>query len=282
VAPRARFAKVVLLGNSGGGSLFAFYLAQGGKAAAARLARRRRATACRSASSTCPAADGLVLLAAHLGEGIFMLDRLDPSVIDEANPTGRESAARHVRPAERLPPMEEGESRYAPEFVAEFRAAQRTRCERIDRLALGWCEEAVYFRTKLKADGARMPAAERALVTRFALQRRYLLVYRTLADPRYLDLRLDPSPRPLGSLFSYGRDPNPRQLRRGASAGDERARLALHLVGPRLERGARAHVARRPGPDRSSSRAAADTDIYRASAGAPSRRRRRATRRTPT
>src|SRR5262249_33085663 len=40
-----------------------------------------------------------------------------------------------------------------------------------------------------------------------ALQRRYLLTYRTLADPRYLDLRLDPSERPLGSIFSFGRDP---------------------------------------------------------------------------
>jgi len=52
-----------------------------------------------------------------------------------------------------------------------------------------------------------MAPAERALAVRFALQRRYLLVYRTLADPRYLDRRLDPSPRPLGSIFSYGRDP---------------------------------------------------------------------------
>src|SRR5262249_2154891 len=51
------------------------------------------------------------------------------------------------------------------------------------------------------------PAAERTRVARHALQRRYLLIYRTLADPRYLDPTLDPSPRPLGSIFSYGRDP---------------------------------------------------------------------------
>jgi pimeloyl-ACP methyl ester carboxylesterase len=52
-----------------------------------------------------------------------------------------------------------------------------------------------------------MTPGERALVTRLALQRRYLLVYRTLADPRYLDPTLEPSPRPLGSIFSFGRDP---------------------------------------------------------------------------
>jgi pimeloyl-ACP methyl ester carboxylesterase len=99
--------------------------------------------------------------------------------------------------------MTDGPSRYAPDFLAEFRAAQRARCERLDRLALDACEEAAYFRAKLK--GA--PAAERLRLSRHALQRRYLLIYRTLADPRYLDPTLDPSERPLGSIFSYGRDP---------------------------------------------------------------------------
>jgi pimeloyl-ACP methyl ester carboxylesterase len=50
-------------------------------------------------------------------------------------------------------------------------------------------------------------AAERPRLARHAHQRRHLLVYRPLADPRYLDPRLDPSPRPLGSIFSFGRDP---------------------------------------------------------------------------
>src|SRR5204862_29090 len=154
-----------------------------------------------------PLADGLVLLAAHLGEGVFLPDRLDPSVIDEASPTAVNPRLDMYDPRNGYRPMAEGPSRYAPDFLAEFRAAQRARCERIDRQALTWCEEAAYFRTKLKSDGARMAPAERALVTRLALQRRYLLVYRTLADPRYLDPSLEPSPRPLGSIFSYGRDP---------------------------------------------------------------------------
>ena len=201
------FGRVILLGNSGGGSLFAFYLAQAAKPPAERLARAPSGDRVPLGEIELPLADGLVLLAAHLGEGVFLLDRLDPAVIDEGNPTAVNPRLDMYDPRNGYRPMAEGESRYSADFLAEFRAAQRARCERIDRQALGWCEEAAYFRAKLKSDGPRMAPGERALVTRLALQRRWLLVYRTLADPRYLDPRLDPSPRPLGSIFSYGRDP---------------------------------------------------------------------------
>jgi len=204
---RRGFARLVLLGNSGGGSLFAFYLAQAATAAAARLERAPSGDRVPLRDTDMPMADGLVLLAAHLGEGVFMLDRLDPSVIDESDPTAVDPRLDMYDPANGYRPMSEGDSRYAPDFVAELRAAQRARCARLDRRALAWCEEAAYFRAKLGDEGARLAPAERVLVTRRALQRRYLLVYRTLADPRYLDRTLDPSPRALGSIFSFGRDP---------------------------------------------------------------------------
>src|SRR5262249_1502550 len=88
-----------------------------------------------------------------------------------------------------------------------------------DARALEWCEEARWHRRRLGVaeDVARMSAGERTRLTRLALQRRYFLIYRTLADPRYLDPKLDPSQRPLGSIFSFGRDP---------MVGDEGAGLA--------------------------------------------------------
>jgi hypothetical protein len=202
---RRRFAKVVLLGNSGGGSLFAFYLAQAATAPAARLAAAPSGDRVPLRESELPSADGLILLAAHLGEGMFLLDRLDPSVVDEGNPTLVNPRLDMYDPANGYRPMHEGPSRYAPEFVAAFRAGQRARCERIDRQAQAWCEEAAWFRAR-RGVGSDDPH-ERAFVARHALQRRYLLVYRTLADPRYLDPTLDPSPRALGSVFSFGRDP---------------------------------------------------------------------------
>ena len=205
---RARgFAKIVLLGNSGGGSLFAFYLAQAGRRAADRLAAAPSGDRVPLAETDMPMADGIVLLAAHLGEGMFMLDRLDASVVDETDPTSVNPRLDMYDPANGYRPMAAGPSRYSADFVAEVRTAQRARCERLDAQARAWCEEAAYFRRMLRAEGERLAPAERTLLARRALQRRYMLIYRTLADPRALDPTLDPSERPLGSIFSFGRDP---------------------------------------------------------------------------
>src|SRR5437667_346561 len=154
------FSTVVLLGNSGGGSLFAFYLEQAAKPRAERLARAPSGDRVPLGDVDLPAADGLILLAAHLGEGQYLLDHLDPSVIDEGDPT----AADPRRPA-------------APGPVA-----------------------------------------------------------RPVRAPPRIDLLLRPRP---------GR----RQLRRGAGTRDERAWLAVHLVGAPVERRARAHAACRDRAD---------------------------------
>lgn len=200
---RRGFGRVVLLGNSGGGSLFAFYLAQAGRAPGERLAAAPSGDRVPLRETELPTADGLVLLAAHLGEGRFLLDRLDPSVVDEADPIATDARLDMYDPRNGYRPMAEGPSSYAADFVAAFRAAQRERCARLDARARAWCEEAAWFRSRL----GDAPPGDRPRLVRLAHQRRYLLIYRTLADPRYLDPTIDPSPRPLGSIFSFGRDP---------------------------------------------------------------------------
>jgi pimeloyl-ACP methyl ester carboxylesterase len=200
------FRRVVLLGNSGGGSLFAFYLEQAAKPPADRLQRAPSGDAVPLHETDMPAADGFVLLAAHLGEGRFLLDRLDPSIVDESDPVATDPRLDMYDPRNGYRPMQEGPSSYAAEFLDAFRAAQRERCERLDARAMEWCEAVRWYRRRLGVADDASPA-ERTHLARHALQRRYFLIYRTLADPRYLDPRLDPSQRPLGSIFSFGRDP---------------------------------------------------------------------------
>jgi pimeloyl-ACP methyl ester carboxylesterase len=197
------FRRVVLVGNSGGGSLFAFYLEQAGKPAADRLDRAPSGDAVPLRETELPMADALVLLAAHPGEGEFLLDRLDPSVVDEADPLATDPALDMYDTRNGYRPMAEGPSRYGAEFLAAFRAGQRARCARLDAAARAAIEATRQARATMK-DAA---PADRAALARQAYQRPYLLIYRTLADPRYLDPTLDPSQRPAGSIFSFGRDP---------------------------------------------------------------------------
>jgi hypothetical protein len=112
-ALRQRFTRVVLLGNSGGGSLFALYLQQQGKAPADRLARAPSGDKVPLADFDLPPAEGLVLIAAHQGEGRFMLERLDPSVVDESDPTAVNPRLDMYDPRNGYRPMREGPSRYS-------------------------------------------------------------------------------------------------------------------------------------------------------------------------
>src|SRR5439155_473443 len=139
----------------GGGSLFAFYLEQAAKPRAERLARAPSGDRVPLGDVDLPAADGLILLAAHLGEGQYLLDHLDPSVIDEGDPTAADPRLDMYDPSNGYRPMEEGPSRYSADFLAEYRAAQRARCARLDRQALAWCEESAWFRARLGDAGAR-------------------------------------------------------------------------------------------------------------------------------
>jgi fermentation-respiration switch protein FrsA (DUF1100 family) len=201
------FRKIVLVGNSGGGSLFAFYLQQAVRAPGERLERAPSGDRVPLGRFELPLPDGLVLLAAHTGEGRFLLERLDPSVVDEASPTAGEPRLDMYDPANGYRPLEEGPSSYSKDFLAEFRAGQVARCQRLDRRAFEWCEEVRWHKSRLREAGADLSEADRLRHTRHGLVRRYLVIYRTLADPRYLDPSLDPSERLPGSNFSFGQDP---------------------------------------------------------------------------
>lgn len=169
---------VVLLGNSGGGSL---------------MALTQKETGC---------GDGWIGIAAHPGEGVFMLQVIDPSVADESDPFSVVPELDMYDPANGWRPWPSTSS-YDRSWLAAYRAAQRARVARIDAIAresLTAAEEA--GRAARTIDRAVAPAAWRRQRAR-AVHTQYLTIYRTLADPAYLDLAIDPDERPLGSLFAF-------------------------------------------------------------------------------
>jgi pimeloyl-ACP methyl ester carboxylesterase len=196
------FEHIVMLGNSGGGSLFAYYDAEARKPKDSRVAAPPGGGAPDLNGSELPTTDGFILLAAHLGQGKVLMGSLDPAVVDEHDPFASDSALDMYdeRNGFARPPAE---SRYDREWLRTYRAAQRARVARIDAIARRHIEEARNTRAASRADGfAAQPAEYRNYIQRRMMAPQIMLVYRTLANPNYHDLTLEPSERVLGSIFA--------------------------------------------------------------------------------
>ncbi|WP_430423143.1 alpha/beta hydrolase [Methylibium petroleiphilum] len=191
------FETVVLLGNSGGAGLFSYYNQQSLLAPERRIQRTPAGRPTKLESATLPAADGIVLVSPHPGQGVLLMNALDPSVTDESDPFSCDAALDPFRAENgyRAPP---DSSRYEAAFVERYRAAQRERVARIDAHARGLVEQRMRARARFKASG---DPRDQALASHGAI----FNVWRTDADLRCWDLSLDPSDRLVGSL--WGSDP---------------------------------------------------------------------------
>ena len=122
--------------------------------------------------------------------------------------------------------------------------AQRDRVARIDAVA----KAALADRDERRRPAARARAGQRR-VERGARQRgvhaRYLTIYRTLADPAYLDPTIDPDDRELGTVFAF---PDPLDANYGyggLARVDDGPGLAVDVVGAVEPRRHGRHAARR-------------------------------------
>jgi pimeloyl-ACP methyl ester carboxylesterase len=197
-----RFERIVMLGNSGGGSLFAYYHAEAQKLKSSRVAAPPGGGPPDLNNFELPLADGFIVLAAHLGQGRVLMGSLDPAVVDEHDPFATDPALDMYdeRNGFKSAP---GESRYDREWLRTYREAQRARVIRLDSIARGHIEEARNARQATRTDGfAGQPADYRNFIQRRAMAPRIMVVYRTLANPNYHDLSLEPSERVLGSIFA--------------------------------------------------------------------------------
>ncbi len=196
------FERIVLLGNSGGGSLLGFYQSQASRAPGERLRQAPGGEAIDLDHEQMPPGDLYVAVAAHLGEGRFMLNVLDPSVTSETDPLSLDPDWDMYNPANGYRPFPEPSS-YDTSWLAEYRLRQRERNHRIDTIAREWIADTQHFRDEMRDRGfASLPPAKQYPIARRARLGRYLVIYRTLANPAYLDPTIDPNHRPLGSIFS--------------------------------------------------------------------------------
>ncbi len=158
---QAGVERVVLLGNSGGGSLMAAYQSQAVAPCVVPVAGMRPL----AAIEKLPPGDLFIALAAHSGRPEVLTAWLDPSVTDESDPVAADPALDPFNP-DNGPPFGEP-------FQRCYRAAQRARNERITGWVLG------------QLDLLRGTRARDRLFT----------VFRSWADLRMIDPSIEPSDR---------------------------------------------------------------------------------------
>ncbi len=165
---QAGVEQVVLLGNSGGGSLMAAYQSQ---ASSPNIQPVAGGVIPPAANELIPA-DLYISLNAHSGRPEVLTAWMDPSVTDENDPTKTDSALDMYAP-ENGPP-------YAPEFVTRYRVAQEARNHRIT----AWVQSEL---ERLQALGH---------------YDRVFTMQRVWADLRMMDGSLDPSDRKVGVCYA--------------------------------------------------------------------------------
>jgi hypothetical protein len=163
--------RVVLLGNSGGGSLMALYQSQAVSPSMTAPPGLKVAEAVRDLLP----GDLYVSVASHPGRPEVLTAWMDPSVTDEHDPIGTDADLdmyddRHGPP-------------YKVDFIARYRAAQIERNRRIS----AWCH------------------SELGRLASYGLTDRLFVVRRTWADLRFVDGAIDPSNRTVP--LCYAGDP---------------------------------------------------------------------------
>ncbi|MBI4481060.1 MAG: alpha/beta hydrolase [Acidobacteria bacterium] len=197
--------KIVCVGHSGGGGLFAFYQVQATTAPPGRYPSTPAGDPPDLNQFELVRLDGYIAMAAHKGEGRIYMSKLDPAVVDESNPLATDWTLDMFDPRNgyRSPPES---SRYSPEFLARFRAAQLERARRLDAKAYALIARQRRAEEQMKSpEFARLDPQDQILIRRTAAHEEYMVTYRTAAHPGMTDLTLDPSDR--GAAYRNNTNP---------------------------------------------------------------------------
>ena len=170
---RLGYDKIVLAGWSGGGSLSMWYqaLAEAGSG----ISDTAAGDPYRVEPDRMPAADALLMLAAHTSRHRIFTEWIDPSILDESRPDVR------ARDLNLYDPANPNQPPYSDDFYVEFRAAQIARNRRIT----AWVKDKL---AEIRAGDT--PNREFGFT-----------VHGTMADPRWLDPTIEPSERAPGTCY---------------------------------------------------------------------------------
>jgi hypothetical protein len=169
--------RLVLIGNSGGAALVCFYQAQ---AEHLTVERTPAGDPVHLEPGQLPAADGIALAAAHPGRADLLRHWLDASVVDERDPLAADPDLDIYARGRPLP--------FGRAFVHRVRERQAARHDEITAFVR---RRLAFLRSR--PDG---PSDEP------------LVVYRTYADPRFVDVTLDANDRLPGGNRGSPRDVN--------------------------------------------------------------------------
>ena len=173
------YGKIVLGGWSGGGSLSLFYQSQ---AETPTVGATPAGDPPDLTAADLPAADGVILVAAHVARATTLTEWLDPSILDEDHPLDRDRELNLYDPANPNQPP------YSQDFLDRYRKAQ------IDR------------NRRITARVQRQLAAFRDAGEDW--REMGFVVQGTMADPRWLDPAVDPNEREPGRCYLG----DPRQI----------------------------------------------------------------------
>jgi len=159
--------QVIIVGNSGGGSLMGAYQSQ---------STEPNITATRGlklpeAALNLPKCDYYISLNAHAGRPEVLTAWMDPAIVDENDPSSVDANLDMYNPQHGPP--------YNAAFIEAYRAAQEARNHRITQ----WC------------------LAELDRIETLGMSDRAFNMFRTWADLRLMDGDIDPSDRPVGVCY---------------------------------------------------------------------------------
>jgi pimeloyl-ACP methyl ester carboxylesterase len=193
--------KVILLGNSGGSAMAAFYQAQARTTPPARLTHTPAGDPYDLNKCDLPPADAVVFVGCHIGQGALLAKLIDGSVVDEEDPVTADPDLDLYDPRNgfRTPPES---SKYSEEFLVRYRAAQMARVRRLDVKA----HSLIAGRSGARAVQPNVSSDMALRLQRAARAGWHMIIYRTTADPAFVDLHIEPDDRPVQTYTSLRPD----------------------------------------------------------------------------